>query len=326
MPGVTAEQVLDRIRAAILEASSRAQDSHPVKPGHRVAFHWPPHGVSYDYHVLPTAWSSIVTREAYGETLTIEIAKTEQGVFARVDGLWNEAKAESEEQAINEAVAGCGPYFARQDAISAALGLPYRFKGKIDELAPEEWVVLLYCSDRDVARSAMVCIEKKASTAVFTKALVEILRDNSHPYRRSAQWCVLDMFEDIAAFCKDCSAKSEAVVAIKDLIWTATDDYARTVFKAGVVLGGHICDDDAADALIACFEAPSKFGRRSAIHASFHLCEWMPERREQVVAALRVAAENDPEPALREFASHMAEDVATGASDHMAEPFFEGEA
>lgn len=318
--------MLERVRAAILEASSRAQDTMPVKPGHRVAFHWPPHGVSYDYHLSPTAWNRTVVKEAYGESLTIELANTEHGVFARIEGLWNEAKADTEADAISEVIAGCGPFFARQDAITACLGLPYRFKGKIEELSPEEWVVLLYCADRDVAKAATVCIEKRASSAVFTPSLIQILSDHTHPHRRSAQWAVLDMFEDINAFCKCPGSKSEAVAAIKELMWSASDDYARTIFKAGGVLGGHICDDDSADALIACLEAPSKFGRRSAIHASFHLCEWMPERREQVVTALRNAAEYDPEAALREFAEHMADDVEREASDHMAEPFFEGEA
>ncbi|MFX8988315.1 hypothetical protein ABTN23_19740, partial [Acinetobacter baumannii] len=71
-------------------------------------------------------------------------------------------------------------------------------------------------------------------------ALLEILRDREHPMRRIAQWCVLDLFEDLPSYFPDDEGQKQAVDAMSGLLWDAEDDYARTVFKAGVVLGGHV--------------------------------------------------------------------------------------
>ena len=220
---------------------------------------------------------------------------------------------------------GAAPYFARQAAISACLGRQGRFNGLVRDLTPAELVVLLYCPDRDIAQEAQLAIETNASSGIYSDALILVLEDDRHPNRRIAQWCVLDMFEDLPSFCPDPKSQSRAIDAVKTLIWSAGDDYARTVYKAGVVLGGHICTAPAAEALLACVEAPSKFGRRSAIHAVFHLAEWMPEYRERTVEALERAAKTDPEERLREFAASMARDVRSGAFDHMTEPAFPGE-
>jgi len=97
------------------------------------------------------------------------------------------------------------------------------------------------------------------------------------------------------------------------------------VYKAGVVLGGHVCDDPAAAALFHCFHAPSRIGRRSAYHASFHLAEWRPDLRSQVLERLRQAALTDPEPLLAIFADKLADDVDRGEVDHVMEPMFPDE-
>jgi hypothetical protein len=112
---------------------------------------------------------------------------------------------------------------------------------------------------------------------------------------------------------------------MRDLLWDAEDDYARTIYKAGVVLGGHIPHVYGGPTLLECLHAPSRIGRRSAIHGLFHVVEWIPEMREQVVADLKVVAHSDREPLLREFASLMADDIDTGAFDHIQEPMFPDE-
>lgn len=82
-----------------------------------------------------------------------------------------------------------------------------------------------------------------------------------------------------------------AVKAIRDLIWDAEDDYARTIYKAGVVIGGHLSEKYGAPVLLECLKCPSKFGRRSAIHGLFHVVEWVPAQRNDIVAAIRAAAD-----------------------------------
>ena len=134
-----------------------------------------------------------------------------------------------------------------------------------------------------------------------------------------------DLFEDLPSYCVSEADEVQAVVAMKDLIWSAEDDYARTIYKAGVVLGGHIPYVYGGPTLLECLAAPSRIGRRSAIHGLFHVVEWIPEMRDRVVLALRSVAASDPEPALREFADLMASDIAEGANDHIQEPLFPGE-
>jgi len=301
---------------------ARNDDTTPVKPKHRVPFHWPPHPISKDYHVLPSDWTGKTELVAHGETFDVDIARTAQGVFGRIDKVWNEARADTVEDMLAHLVKGAEPYFRRQFDIGTTLGTTQRYTEKISRLEPTDQVKLLYCPDRDVAHEAQLAIETRASTGLFAPALVLILRDDRHPNRRSAQWCVLDMFEDLPSFCPDPADQADAVDAIRALIWSASDDYARTVYKAGVVLGGHICTPDAAEALISCVTAPSKFGRRSAIHAVFHLAEWMPEFKQRILDGLDAAASSDEDPALREFAHSMARDVRAGSYEHMTEPAF----
>jgi len=91
------------------------------------------------------------------------------------------------------------------------------------------------------------------------------------------------------------------------------------------VLGGHIPDRNGASTLLDCLSAPSKIGRRSAIHGLFHAVEWIPGIRNNVVDALQSAAANDPDPLLREFSAHMAADIENGAMEHRREPVFADE-
>ncbi|MBS1715304.1 MAG: hypothetical protein JST30_13300 [Armatimonadetes bacterium] len=320
----TASQALERELKASIDRAVEANggDTAPIRPGHRVPFHWPPHPVSKDFHVLPSDWTGRATLTVAGEEFEVQIARTAQGVFGRIERVWNEARSQTVEDVLVALREGAEPYFARQAALSRCLGRQGRFEGLVRDLTPVELVRLLYCPDRDIAQEAQLAIETNASSGVYSDALIHVLEDDRHPHRRIAQWCVLDMFEDLPSFCPDPETQARAIDAVKSLIWSAGDDYARTVYKAGVVLGGHICTDRAAEALLACVGAPSKFGRRSAVHAVFHLAEWMPEYRDRTVSALEEAARSDPEDRLREFAASMARDVRSGAFDHMTEPAF----
>ncbi|MBS1709370.1 MAG: hypothetical protein JSS65_11715 [Armatimonadetes bacterium] len=322
---LTAEDVAGRLDAFVTASVARLRTTEVNIPGHRIPFHWPPHAVSVDYHVPADAWTGRATVQAFGESLDVLVATTEAGVFGRSTRLWNEARGETLPEMLEELALSCGPYFERMDAITETLMLGSRFDGSVRDLGPVEWVCLLYCHDRDVANEARIEIETHASSGLFGTALVQIMRDNRHPERRIAQWCVLDMFEDLPSFCPTPESQTQAVEAIRDFIMGADDDYARAVYKAGVVLGGHICTEEAGQALVQCLGSAHKVGRRSAAHAVFHLVEWNPSTKDQVVAALRQMAETDEEPLLRSFASHMADDIAQGASDHIVEPVFPDE-
>lgn len=319
--------LVDRLDGFISQAVKQfGGDTTPIKPGHRIAFHWPPHAVSHDYHVDASSFNERHEVEFRGETLVCFVARTPYGVFGRVDDRWNEARGETVEQVLEALKIGVSPWFDRMDAITACLGRSERYHGFLTDLPSDDLVVLLYCPDRDVAQHALVEIEKRASTGIFTEALIRILNDDQHPHRRIAQWCALDIFEDISAFARTEADQIKVIRAIRDLIWRAEDDYARTIFKAGVVLGGHICSHAAADALLECLRAPSKVGRRSAIHACFHLAEWLPSRRNDIVMRLNACSRTDEDPLLRDFAACIAHDIASGASEHVDEPTFTEEA
>lgn len=214
------------------------------------------------------------------------------------------------------------PLFARQRAVAKCLGSEGRFEGHIGDLDSADLLKLLYCDDRDVASDAQTQLETRPGKPNLLEALIEIIRDERQPNRRSAQWCVLDLFEDMPAFCLDEADELRAIAAIKDLIWSAGDDYARTIYKAGVCLGGHLPDLHGGPVLIECLKAPSKYGRRAAIHGLFHVVEWHPELRSEVVDALRESSNTDPDPLLREYASLMARDVENEVVDHISEPTF----
>jgi len=318
MTAISPESLVETVQRAL----SRVEPSAALPIGHRIPFHWPPHLLSGDYHIAPHDWSGNASFQDMDETFAVELAHNSAGVFGRTVDLWNEAKGASAEEVVELLKLGAQPLLNRQRAASEALGLTSRLTAPIPELEPHQWLCLLLCQDRDVAHDAMTLIEAHASEVPFGRALILLLRDRRHPYRRVAHWCVLDMFEDLPSLCPTSTLQTEAVVAIRDLIWDAEDDYGRAVYKAGVVLGGHICTAESAEVLFECVKAPSKIGRRSALHALFHVAEWMPELRERAVATLHQAAEADPDPMLRQYAACMAADVEAGGIDHVSEPMF----
>ena len=320
-----ADLLAKELKDYIQEFAHKAGSTQAVKPGHREKFSWPPHPISYSYHVLATDWTGTATFEAGGEEFQVKVARTPHGVFGRCEAIWLEARGDTLEEMLEQMAFDAEPLFVRQEVIARTLGRPGRFKGAIRDLAALDLLKLLYCVNRDVANDAQREIETHARSGLFTPALIAVLNDRSHPHRRSAQWCVLDMFEDLPSFCVTDGHEQEAVAAIKGLIWDAEDDYARTAFKAGVVLGGHIPYHQGGPVLIDCLHAPSKIGRRSAIHGLFHVVEWLPEMRDKVVEALRKQAEIDPEPLLRSYASAMADDIESDLTEHFQEPIFPDE-
>jgi hypothetical protein len=334
MSAVTSTETSQRTAAELAkqlrEFIDRAVAAHggstvAVKPSHRVKFHWPPHPISYSYHVLSSDWTGKAQFEAHGETFDVEVANTPHGVFGRCGAIWHEARGDSVEEMLENLRATAEPLFQRQLLISRTLELNGRFKGHIRELSPLDHLKLLFCEDRDVANEAQSEIETHSCSGYYFDAMIAILDDRKHPHRRSAQWCVLDIFESLPSISRDETDQREAVRAMRALIWDAEDDYARTIYKAGVVLGGHIPDLQGGPTLLECLNAPSRIGRRSAIHGLFHVVEWVPESRNEVVAALRELAGKDPEGLLREFAASMADDIEDGASDHGHEPVFPDE-
>ncbi|MBC8064625.1 MAG: hypothetical protein H7Y17_07330 [Chlorobia bacterium] len=297
-----------------------------VQPNHRVKFHWPPHPVSYEYHVLTSDWTGKAEFEAHGETFQVTVATTPYGVFGRCEVIWHEDRGDTLELMLGRLRQSSEPLFQRQLAVNECRGKPGRFTGHFRDLAPADLVKLLYCRDRDAANEAHTEIDTHASQRIFSPALVAILNDRRHPNRRSAQWCVLDLFEDLPSYCQNDAEEEAAVRAMRDLIWDAEDDYARTIYKAGVVLGGHLPHKHGGPVLLECLNAPSKVGRRSAIHGLFHVVEWLPDLKQGVLLALREVSEEDAEPILREFARQMAIDIEAGGVDHHPEPVFPEEA
>ncbi len=300
-------------------------DTAAINPGHRVKFHWPPHPVSYEYRIVPSDWSGETTFEHNGETFAVVVARTARGVFGRCDELWLDARGDSLAEMLENLSATAEPLFQHQRKINDALERTGRFTGHIRDLEPLDLLKLLYCEDRDVARDAQVEIETHASSHLFLPALVAVLEDRRHRLRRSAQWSALDLFEDLPSYANGPEEEALAIAAIKSVIWDATDDFARTTFKAGVVLGGHLPDRLGGPTLLACLESPSRIGRRSAIHGLFHVVEWVPTMREQVVRELRTHAKRENDLQLQEFTVLMARDIEAGDVDHIPEPIFDGE-
>lgn len=323
---ITSEELVRELLGFIDRSVVRNGGSTEAKnPAHRVKFHWPPHPVSYSFHVLASDWTGSSTFRAHGETFNVLVARTPYGIFGRCEEIWLEERGETEEEMMENLAASAVPLFQRQIRINDCLEKVGRFKEHLPDLGPLELLKILYCEDRDVANDAKTEIEKRASSHLFLEPLLTILRDRKHPQRPSAQWCVLDLFEDLPSFCKTQEEENQAIEAMKGLIWDATNDYARTIYKAGVVIGGHIPYFHGGPTLIECLKAPSRIGRRAAIHGLFHVVEWIPETKEMVLAALNDQAQTDPDPILREYAASLADDIERGVTDHTPDPVFPDE-
>jgi hypothetical protein len=287
-----------------------------VNPGDRIPFSWPPHPESYYFHVAASEWRDCEPCEISGEQFAMQIADTSAGLFGRLPQLWYEARAIDRDQLCTKLIEGVQPLLERQRLIGQVLERPGRFAGRISELSPLELLKLLYSPDRDVTNDARREIETRASVGLYFPALIAVLADSTHPYRRSAQWAALDLFEDLGSFARNEQDWKIAVDHIRELIWNAQDDYARAIYKAGVVLGGHMPYWHGARALVDCLKAPSRIGRRSAIHGMYHLAEWAPEHRERILDHLAGVVSHDPEPVLRQYAAVMSQDIIRADTVH----------
>lgn len=321
----SAQELVDEIDRYIAASVERFGSTEAIRPGHRIPFEWPPHRLSLDYHVVASDWTRATSLVIDGEEIAVEIAQTPFGVFGRSPLYRNEARGETEPEMLRNLTEGLRPLLDRQRTIALTLERQGRVTTPISQMEPDALLKLLYCRDRDVAGEAHAIIERQASRGIYGPALIRILRGDRHPYRRIAHWCVLDLFEDLRAFCPTPEMSQAAVDAIKHLLMTANDDYARAIYKAGVVLGGHVCTDEAADALLEALGSPSRIGRRSAVHGLFHLAEWREGRRDEIVAAIRSCAEKDAEPLLAQFGREIADDIESQRIDHATEPIFEDE-
>lgn len=318
-------RIRDQLAAYVASEVARYGTTTALAASPRVRFAWPPPRVSQDFHVTGDQFTEQSEVVLDGERMPVLVATTRYGVFGKVQGLWYEGRAETLGELLTQLQVLAQPLIFRQHLIAQLLGHPSRFRGAISELAPLDLLKLFYSPDRDISHEAAIAVETHASSHVFGESLVFIVRDRTHPHRRAAQWAALDLWEDLPSFVTHESLASSAVEAIRDLLWDAEDDFARTIYKAGVVLGGHICTEEAALALLSCFDAPSRIGRRAVYHASFHLAEWLPDFRAKIVTELRRRVQIEPEPVLREYAERMASDIASEAPDHIADPLFDGE-
>lgn len=293
-----------------------------VRPGHRVPFHWPPHPVSYAFHILKSDWTGKAKLTLKDREFEVKLAKSSYGVFARIDELWLEAKADTESGAIRGLIAAAEPYLGRMREIRKVLHLSEPFWGSVRELEPYQLLMLLYAPNRDIANEARIEIEKHAANRLYTDALIMILEDQDHPFRRSAQWCVLDLFEDLPSYVRNRAQEDTAVRAMRELIWSAEDDYARTIFKAGTVIGGHLSETYGGPVLVELLDSPSKFGRRSALHGLFHVVEWVEDLRHPITSTLKSHLLKETDPLLKEFNQALIADLEAGNYDHVPEPLF----
>ncbi len=323
----SSDEILEALKRFLEEESKLNGGPQPaVRHGQRMQFHWPKHSVSAQYNVKSTEFTEQIPWEHRGEIFQVVYADTSFGVFGKCEQLWAEAKGKTLDQMLVNLEREVEPLFERQLSISRTLRLNKRYEGKISDLEPEQLVRLLFCSDRDVAYTAMLEIEAHAKSGPYTPSLIYVLEDETHPNRRVAQWCALDIFEDLLNICKNEAEKSAAFAAFKKLLMNATDDYVRAVYKAGDVLGDHVANEDALEILVdVVLNGESPYGRRSAIHGFIHLCEWRPELQEQVINALKKVEDGDKEVCLREYASATIDDILRGGP-HGPEPILPQEA
>ncbi len=322
----TANQIRDSLREHLRSETARLQIGGAVNQGHRKEFRWPPRRVSVDFGVPGSAFHQETELKIGEHTYPIEIAESQGFIFGRAETLWHEARGRKREEVLASLVKLAEPLIERRRGMGECLGLPGEFTGSMDDLSPLDMLKLLFARDRDIAHDAAVAIETHASLHVFGPSLIAILCEREHPYRRGAQWATLDLLEDLPSFCASPEQQSEAIEAMRSLLWDATDDFCRTIYKAGVVLGGHVCTQEAAEALLACLNAPSRIGRRAAYHACYHLVEWLPSYRERVVEALQARIPVEPEPVLVDYLGAMSRDIREEDLDHVADPVFPDEA
>lgn len=322
----TAKSLSDALAEHLEKATQGLSTNEVIRPEDYKPWKWPPHPVSFDFPIPKDAWTGRAILEARGGQFEVEVATTEFGVFGRCHELLLESRGPHIAEMLTHMAFLAEPLLVRQERKASALGLTGRFTNPIRSVGPLGWLQLLFAEDRAIARDAQAEIETEGPALLFSASLMRILLEAKHPMRRQAQWAVLDILEDIQSYFPTPLEQDRAVDVILEFMDTTLDDYARAVFKAGVVLGGHVCSDYAADGVLKLFHSKNKIARRSAMHCVFHLAEWLPSRRSEITNALRAVGQTDPEPLLRHYATAMARDVEAGGVDHILEPKFDDEA
>ncbi len=313
------------IEFAVDDARRFPATPNPIKPNHYIPWKWPLHPISADYRLSASEWKSSEVVQIAGVDYAVLVATTDFGVFGRCEALRCEAMGKDLATMIANVAKTAKPLLARRKLVGEILRLDGPFTGSIRDLSTLDHLKLFYATDRAIAHDAQAQIETGPNHKLVFDACIEILNDRDHPNRRTAQWLVLDLFEDLPSVASTAQDETVAIDAIYNLIASSTDDFARTIFKAGVVLGGHICTHYCAERLIQLTTAPEKIARRSAVHACFHLVEWLPESKDSVVKAVQYVAESDPEQLLRTFAASVVRDILADEIDHMIEPKFDNE-
>src|SRR5690349_15920435 len=125
-----AAELVATLRAYIdREVERHGGSTSARKPAHRVKFHWPPHPVSYSYHVLASDWTGHAEFSAHGNAYAVEVATTPYGVFGRCDALWLEARGESLDAMLSALERDAAPLFHRQAMIARSLEQEGLFTG-----------------------------------------------------------------------------------------------------------------------------------------------------------------------------------------------------
>ncbi len=329
-PNPTASELLAQFREFVEREVARNGGPQPaVKPPNRIHFEWPKPPVSAKYHIPHSAWTGSAVMDVDGAKYPVLVADTEYGVFGRCEHFWAEARAATRDGMLARLRNECEPLWDRQRAIGAALGIDGRVETPLPKLSAIDHLRLLYGSDRDVANETAGIIDRRARRGYWGPALLEIMKDRGLPLRRQAQWCVLDLFEDLPSYFPPDTERLEALMVLERFLWDCEDDFARTCYKCGDVLGDHIADERALQILVRVLKsAPSPIGRRSSIHGLIHIAEWLPDRRDEILSALRWSASEDSHPQLRGYADVAINDIEVGAPSfhpHGPEPVFEGE-
>ncbi|RYG27876.1 hypothetical protein EON81_29450, partial [bacterium] len=136
------ETTRSELAAYVAREVARAGTTEAARPAHRVKFFWPPHPVSYSYHVLTSDWTGTATFESHGETFLVKVARTPYGVFGRCESIWHEERGETEEEMLRRLRESAEPLFRRQLAIARTLEREGRFTGEIGSLTPPVGTVM----------------------------------------------------------------------------------------------------------------------------------------------------------------------------------------
>src|SRR5947208_1030747 len=130
-----ADLLARELQTYIQEFVAKSGSSKAIRPDHRVKFSWPPHPISYSYHVLASDWKGSAGFTSHGEDFPVVVAKTPHVVFGKCAPIWLEARGDTLESMLKKMAADAEPFLKRQFVIAECLERAGRFKGTVRELA-----------------------------------------------------------------------------------------------------------------------------------------------------------------------------------------------